>query len=296
MHVRSYQGLPGENRTPGWASEPPGTRQRDGPRHGPRPRGPACLPQVSHCVLLVLRSGLSTDPGGCGMDRGATDAPRRPTRLGGRSATVPLTAYQKELARLLSQNRTPDSYLAGGAALHIEPNSKRYSNALDYFHDSEQRVATACIQDRDLLEASGYQLEGLLNQPGFIRAVVEKDGLQTKVEWAHDSAWRFLPPVKNDISGYQLHPIDLAINQGAGIGGPRRSAGFPGRVRGAPEHPAARSTLLGGGRQGSRVHSVLPARSLATARQVPRGRLPAAFALRACRSGGPEIELARRAR
>ena len=38
---------------------------------------------------------------------------------------MPLTDFQKALARLLSVNRSPDSYLAGGAALHIEPNSQR---------------------------------------------------------------------------------------------------------------------------------------------------------------------------
>jgi hypothetical protein len=44
---------------------------------------------------------------------------------------VPLTPYQSEVARLLAAQRTPDSYLAGGAALHIEPNSLRFSNDLD---------------------------------------------------------------------------------------------------------------------------------------------------------------------
>ena len=36
---------------------------------------------------------------------------------------MPLTAYQLGIARLLSENRTFDSYLAGGAAILIEPNS-----------------------------------------------------------------------------------------------------------------------------------------------------------------------------
>jgi hypothetical protein len=126
---------------------------------------------------------------------------------------VPLTPYQQGIARLLSGNRTPDSYLAGGAALNIEPNSKRFSNDLDYFHDSEERVASAFAEDRASLEGNGYALELLMNQPGYIRALLEKGGQQTRVEWAHDSAWRFLPPVRNETSGYQLHPVDLAINK-----------------------------------------------------------------------------------
>ncbi len=68
-------------------------------------------------------------------------------RMGSREEAMPLTDYQAELARLLSANRTFDSYLAGGAAILIEPNTMRYSRDLDYFHDSEARVAEAFSAD-----------------------------------------------------------------------------------------------------------------------------------------------------
>lgn len=126
---------------------------------------------------------------------------------------MPLTNFQQSVARLLSTNRTEDSHLAGGAALHLEPSSKRYSNELDYFHDSVERVATAFADDRVLLEEGGYDVQIDLNQPGYIRASVSQGSETTSIEWAHDSAWRFLPPIKNDIVGYQLHPMDLAINK-----------------------------------------------------------------------------------
>jgi hypothetical protein len=126
---------------------------------------------------------------------------------------MPLTKFQEAVARLLSGNRSEDSHLAGGAALHLQPNSKRYSNDLDYFQDSVERVATAFADDRSLLEEHGYSVEVELNQQGHIRASVKQDSETTSIEWAHDSAWRFLPPIKNDIVGYQLHPIDLAINK-----------------------------------------------------------------------------------
>jgi len=126
---------------------------------------------------------------------------------------MPLTAFQAAIAELLAVNRSSDSYLAGGSALHIEPNSKRYSNDLDYFHDSEERVALAVRDDTQLLEQSGYQIEVLLQQPGFARAIARKGEEATKLEWAHDSAWRFLPTVRNERSGFQLSSIDLAINK-----------------------------------------------------------------------------------
>jgi hypothetical protein len=132
---------------------------------------------------------------------------------------MPLTDYQAALARLLSQNRTFDSYLAGGAAILIEPETARYSHDLDYFHDSEVRVAEACAADRKLLEASGYSLEVELNQPGYVRAIVRRDSAATKVEWAHDSSWRFMPTVRDEGVGFVLHPIDLAVNKVLALAG-----------------------------------------------------------------------------
>lgn len=41
---------------------------------------------------------------------------------------MPLTPFQEQVARLLSVDRSPDSYLAGGAAMHIAPGSQRFSN------------------------------------------------------------------------------------------------------------------------------------------------------------------------
>ena len=61
---------------------------------------------------------------------------------------MPLTDFQRELLALLAPNRAPDSYLAGGAALHFAPNSTRYSDDLDFFHDSLERVAAAYQSDR----------------------------------------------------------------------------------------------------------------------------------------------------
>lgn len=97
--------------------------------------------------------------------------------------------------------------------MHIAPNSKRFSNDLDYFHDSEERVASAFAADRLVLEAAGYAIEVGLNQSGLIRAIVSKAAEATKVEWAHDSAWRFLPPLKDPLVGFVLHPVDLAVNK-----------------------------------------------------------------------------------
>lgn len=126
---------------------------------------------------------------------------------------MPLTSFQQAVAHLLSTQRSPDSYLAGGAALHLEPNSIRYSNDLDYFNDSTERVASAFAMDRKTLEDAGYEVEVIIERNGFVRTLVHRNTESTKVEWVHDTAWRFLPAIRSDVAGYSLHPIDLAINK-----------------------------------------------------------------------------------
>lgn len=126
---------------------------------------------------------------------------------------MPLTSYQAEVARLLAAQRTPDSYLAGGAALHLSPNSLRYSNDLDYFNDSAARVGAAFDTDRAVLDCAGHTVDVLIERPGFVRAIVRRSQDSTKVEWVFDTAFRFLPVVESAEAGFVLHPIDLAINK-----------------------------------------------------------------------------------
>jgi hypothetical protein len=110
-------------------------------------------------------------------------------------------------------NRSPGSHLAGGAAIHIGPGSLRTSDDLDYFHDEEQLVAQAFAADRSALEGAGFTVTPTLSQPGFIRALIASPKGETKVEWAHDSSWRFMPPIRDPVVGYRLHPVDLSINK-----------------------------------------------------------------------------------
>lgn len=132
---------------------------------------------------------------------------------------VPLTPFQQQLLSDLTHDRTTDSHLAGGAALHIAPNSLRYSNDLEFFHDSEARVASTFAADRARLNALGYTIKVELSQPGFIRAIVRHGADETRVDWAHDSAWRFMPLVRDPVGGWLLHPVDLAINKMLALAG-----------------------------------------------------------------------------
>ena len=126
---------------------------------------------------------------------------------------MPLTAFQHEVLRTLASAPTDSRYLAGGAALHFTPNSLRYSEDLDFFHDSEARVASTFAADRECLVGAGHTVDVELSQPGFIRATVRRGAYATRVDWAHDTAWRFMPLVHDPLGGWLLHRVDLAINK-----------------------------------------------------------------------------------
>jgi hypothetical protein len=81
---------------------------------------------------------------------------------------VPLTPFQGQLLGALAAAPTDARYLAGDAALHFAPSSTRFSDDLDFFHDSVARVAAAFAHDKAVLEEAGYDVDVELALPGFI--------------------------------------------------------------------------------------------------------------------------------
>ncbi len=126
---------------------------------------------------------------------------------------MPLTNHQRVIAKTISKNRTPESHLAGGAALRVLPSGFRYSEDLAYFHDSISKTTSSYAADAQSLRDAGYAVSPQLEKPGFVRALVSLRDEHTKVEWVHDSSWRFLPPLQTQDCGYLLHPIDVSINK-----------------------------------------------------------------------------------
>ena len=128
-------------------------------------------------------------------------------------ATVPLTRLQQEVLALLARSRDSVGYLAGGTALNLAPASRRFSDDIDFFHDSIEAVAESFARDSTVLQAAGYRLEIRLSQPGHIRALVSTDDRSTLIDWARDSAWRFMPLLEDETGGLLLHEVDLVINK-----------------------------------------------------------------------------------
>jgi hypothetical protein len=126
---------------------------------------------------------------------------------------MPLTLFQKEVARILAAHRNPESHVAGGAVINRSDASLRYSDDFDIFHDAAQSVAACAQIDAKALIGAGYTVTWALRQLGYHKAEVSRGDDQVRLDWTTDSAFRFFP-VQADLDfGYCLHPADLAVNK-----------------------------------------------------------------------------------
>ncbi len=132
---------------------------------------------------------------------------------------MPLSDIQRLILQKLAQNRDPGSFLAGATVLHRSRKSPRYSQDIDFFQDVADRVAECAEIDAATLKEDGMEVEWLLRTPAFHRALVEFKGQKLRIEWAHDSAFRFFPIQKDEVCGYRLHEIDAAVNKVLALAG-----------------------------------------------------------------------------
>lgn len=124
---------------------------------------------------------------------------------------MPLTRIQTDILRLLAAHRDPESYVAEASPLNR--NALRYSDDIDVFHDREERVAAAALNDFQVLTTAGYGVTWLRQLPLIYTAEVTHGDAGTRLEWVVDSDYRFFPTVRDEIFGYVLHLIDLAVNK-----------------------------------------------------------------------------------
>ena len=133
-----------------------------------------------------------------------------------------LTAFQQGVLRAIAANRTPASHIAGGAALNRD--LPRLTGDRDIFHDVAEAVRTSADADERTLSAAGYSVEEdpalrHLASPLFIERIVARGADATRLQWAADSAVRFLPPVPDPLFGYRLSDPDLAVNKVLALAG-----------------------------------------------------------------------------
>jgi len=114
---------------------------------------------------------------------------------------MPLSKLQTDILTVLASHRDPESYVAGAAPLNR--NAPRYSDDVDFFHDREERVAIAALDDAQSLETAGYEIIWLRRMPLIYTAEVRRSNDITRLEW------------------YVLHPVDLAMNKTMAAAGRR---------------------------------------------------------------------------
>jgi len=132
---------------------------------------------------------------------------------------MPLSNLQIDILRLLASHRSPESFVGGSTPLNR--NTLRRSGDIDIFHDREERVAEAALNDARTLEDAGYSITWLRQLPSIHTAQIGIRDELTRLEWVADSDYRFFPAIPDEVSGYILHPADLAINKAMAAAGRR---------------------------------------------------------------------------
>jgi hypothetical protein len=132
---------------------------------------------------------------------------------------VPLSNLQSEILRVLASHRDPESYIAGATPLNRD--AVRYSADIDIFHDREERVASAALEDASTLAVAGFRVRWLRQLSSIHTAEIGRADAQTRLEWVVDSDFRFFPTVPDQLFGFVLHPVDLAVNKAMAAAGRR---------------------------------------------------------------------------
>src|SRR5215475_1593848 len=96
---------------------------------------------------------------------------------------MPLTPFQRGVARILAKSRNPESYVAGGAALNRGESGLRISEDLDIFHDAAASVVLSAETDGNALRDAGYDIDWTLRSEGIFNATVRKDGDSLRLDW-----------------------------------------------------------------------------------------------------------------
>ena len=124
-----------------------------------------------------------------------------------------LTGKSDRLIVIVGPCSIHDPAAAVAYADKLRGERERYSDDLDFFHNAADAANQSFAADASALRARGYEVNTIAEHRGFVSAGVRLDGESTILDWAHESAWRFLPLVPTPGGGVMLHPIDLAINK-----------------------------------------------------------------------------------
>jgi hypothetical protein len=69
------------------------------------------------------------------------------------------------------------------------------------------------VTDARTLEEAGYRVKWIRQLPTIHSAEISHEDTRTRLEWLFDSDCRYFPTVPDEVFGYVLHPLDLAMNK-----------------------------------------------------------------------------------
>jgi hypothetical protein len=110
-----------------------------------------------------------------------------------------LSRIQTDILRLLAAHRDPESDVAGASPLNRD--APRISGDIYVFHDPEERVAAAALNDTRALTAAGYGVSWLRQLPLIYTAEVTQGEVSTRLEWVVGSDYRFFPTMQDETFG-----------------------------------------------------------------------------------------------
>jgi hypothetical protein len=122
-----------------------------------------------------------------------------------------LSKLQSDILRVLANNRSETSYLAGG--LMLNRTWQRRSDDIDIFHDTDEEVTAAANADLAALDAAGYKTHRDFIIYGCVDATISDEKEATIIQWFAETKRRFFPLVKDQQWGARLHQADLAVNK-----------------------------------------------------------------------------------
>lgn len=72
---------------------------------------------------------------------------------------MPVTDLRRAVFALLRGQRSPDSYVAGGSLLNLEPRLDSLFRRVDVFYNGAEMVATCATVDADALQRGNFAVQ-----------------------------------------------------------------------------------------------------------------------------------------
>lgn len=127
---------------------------------------------------------------------------------------MPLDTFQVEVLAALLSSRSPKSAFAGSS---VPPRQAfRLSDDSDIFNSDDLDVDLVAKADIEVLTAAGFEVEhtSRRKQEGLVEVMVYKEGFApTKLQWVQSGLYNFFSAVPDDVFGWRLHMIDIAVNK-----------------------------------------------------------------------------------